>query len=539
MDYTGLSDIEDDSGPAFVVAATSIKAVELGEHLKTDTEWAALGLAKPLLKALRDLGYSNPTPIQRDTIPLALAGRDILGRAETGSGKTCAFLLPCLDRLLQSAHVRRRKLDKVTGKPVIQPGDAVTKVLVLLPTRELAQQCFNACEGLKKYCPITSVLLTGGLSNKQQEQAMRTQPDIVIATPGRCLDLLLNSVSTNMDLLDIVVFDEADRLVDMGFKDECLAVLGHCSHQRQTLLFSATLDFKADELSVLALNNPVYVPKDEAKSCVSRVAQSLDQSFISINFERERLPVLLALLERETKDDASKKIVVFFNTKRLVHKLSLILQTSEIRLPAYCELHGDLDQLARRKSLESFESCMTPIMLCTDIAARGLDLDNVSVVINAEVPNETEKYVHRIGRTARRGLKGRAITIFSQKEKTSLRDLVKRVTEKQIEFSSDKLPNGVIEDFQKKIKESLPRVKELVKLERTEKMLERAERMAKKDRNMVIYADEIFSRPPKENWSKDKDKSKAPKKRKIIKLDPKAKMEADVKHAIRKKKRTE
>eukprot|EP01056_Protomagalhaensia_sp_Gyna25_P001197 Protomagalhaensia_sp_Gyna_25__1196@NODE_1593_length_1705_cov_43_105042_g1299_i0_p1_GENE_NODE_1593_length_1705_cov_43_105042_g1299_i0NODE_1593_length_1705_cov_43_105042_g1299_i0_p1_ORF_typecomplete_len548_score90_34DEAD/PF00270_29/3_1e48DEAD/PF00270_29/4_9e02DEAD/PF00270_29/3_8e03Helicase_C/PF00271_31/0_4Helicase_C/PF00271_31/1_3e04Helicase_C/PF00271_31/3_2e26ResIII/PF04851_15/1_9e11ResIII/PF04851_15/8_7e02UTP25/PF06862_12/0_38UTP25/PF06862_12/0_0032ERCC3_RAD25_C/PF16203_5/2_2e06Flavi_DEAD/PF0765 len=547
MDFGGLSDFEE-SGPtaqsqAELALRRKAEAVKLalGEHLRTNVEWADLGLSKPLLKAVQEIGYANPTPIQRDTIPHALAGRDVLGRAETGSGKTCAFLLPCLDRLMQSNHVKRRRFNKHTGEMIMSAGSAVTKVLVLLPTRELALQCFKACESLKKYAPITVAPLTGGMSSKQQEFSMRHSPDIVVATPGRCLDLLLNSTTTHLDLLDIVVFDEADRLVDMGFKDECLRVLGHCSSKRQTLLFSATLSTKATELSQLALKNPVYVPKELAESSVAAtVAKALEQSFISISKAEERLPVVLALLDQETKVKENDKVIVFFNTKKIVHRLSLILQTSELRLPSACELHGDLSQQERLKALDRFENGGATLMLCTDIAGRGLDLTNVALVVNAEVPNDPSKYVHRVGRSGRRGMAGRAVTVFLQSERAKVKEMVKRVTDKVVKFSSDTLPASTVSEYSKIIEGCKPRVKELLRLEEMDKMLDAIEDKAHNDLKRMSKEVEGLDAPVKKNWSKRKSNLPTPKKSKKPRLvaDPTSVMYENVNRVIHKQKKT-
>eukprot|EP01054_Gregarina_sp_Poly1_P007167 Gregarina_sp_Poly_1__7166@NODE_392_length_8959_cov_63_078835_g321_i0_p1_GENE_NODE_392_length_8959_cov_63_078835_g321_i0NODE_392_length_8959_cov_63_078835_g321_i0_p1_ORF_typecomplete_len532_score99_59DEAD/PF00270_29/5_1e48DEAD/PF00270_29/2_5e02Helicase_C/PF00271_31/1_7Helicase_C/PF00271_31/4_5e26ResIII/PF04851_15/6_6e14ResIII/PF04851_15/2_8e03ERCC3_RAD25_C/PF16203_5/3e05UTP25/PF06862_12/3_4UTP25/PF06862_12/0_007Flavi_DEAD/PF07652_14/1_3e02Flavi_DEAD/PF07652_14/0_059AAA_19/PF13245_6/0_09AAA_19/PF1 len=520
MDYEGLSDFEQTGSPLSspVSPKTSlgklaVRAATLGSHLRTSVDWTDLKLSKPLLRALADLGFEQPTPIQRDAIPHALAGRDVLGRAETGSGKTGAFLLPTIDRLLQSTHVKKRKLNLETGEIRMASGSAVSKVLVLLPTRELAAQCFKACELFTKYCPITRCLITGGVSQKQQEKEMRANPDIVIATPGRCLDLLLNSASIHMDLLDIVIFDEADKLVEMGFKDECLAVLSHCSRSRQTLLFSATLNSKSSDLIKLALRDPVSVPKDATGSAPATIARCLQQAFFSITSEEERLPTLINVLETETANSANKKVICFFNTKKTVHKLSLVLRFSEIRLPNHCELHGNLSQEQRMQALQEFDNGTATLMLCTDIAGRGLDLDNVDLVVNGEVPEEATKYVHRIGRTGRRGLDGNCITIFNQNsERQKLKEIVKAVSGKKIDFSSDRIDSKNLARVSRMIDGAMTRVKEMLKLENAERGARVAEARVTRDQNCVLYSDEIRSRPAK-RWVRKEDETHTQKKK--------------------------
>eukprot|EP00931_Biecheleriopsis_adriatica_P036393 TRINITY_DN20968_c0_g1_i1.p1 TRINITY_DN20968_c0_g1~~TRINITY_DN20968_c0_g1_i1.p1 ORF type:complete len:421 (-),score=85.16 TRINITY_DN20968_c0_g1_i1:903-2144(-) len=213
------------------------------EHLKTGMHFAELRLSRPLLRACSDLKFDSPTPIQRDVIPPALKGLDVLATAETGSGKTASFLLPALERLCQSASVRARRRD-ATGRLIL--GQVATKAVILIPTRELAVQCHSMLQNLAKYTMVTYQLVAGGYVAQDQANSLRNQPDLVVATPGRLLDHLLNSQSVHMELLDIVIFDEADRLLEMGFRGECLEVLKRCSKGRQTMLFSATLNTSAE-----------------------------------------------------------------------------------------------------------------------------------------------------------------------------------------------------------------------------------------------------------------------------------------------------
>jgi len=382
------------------------------EHLQTNIHFADLRLSRPLLRAITDAKFSNPTPIQRDVIPPALEGLDILATAETGSGKTASFLLPVLERLCQSSNVRGRRRD-ASGRIVM--GPTATKAMILIPTRELAVQCHAMLQDLAKYTMVTNQLVAGGYVARDQANSLRQQPDIVIATPGRLLDHLLNSHSVHMELLEIVIFDEADRLLELGFRDECLEVLKRCSRGRQTMLFSATINTSVEELSTLALIKPVRVHA----SPVNRVAETLEQEFVKAPAEMYREAVLMSLVTRNYK----ARVIVFCATRQSAHRLAILFGLCGL---SFTEIHGNLTQAERVEGLQRFQSGQADYLLATDLAARGLDLNKVETVINFHLPFDVARYIHRVGRTARMGRAGRAVTIYCPEEYHKVKQLGKQ-----------------------------------------------------------------------------------------------------------------
>ncbi|CAJ1373408.1 unnamed protein product, partial [Effrenium voratum] len=350
------------------------------EHLRTDLHFADLRLSKPLLRACSELQFQCPTPIQRDVIPLALKGSDILATAETGSGKTASFLLPTLERLCQSSSVRARRRD-AAGQLIL--GPVGTKAVVLIPTRELAVQCHAMLQNLAKYTLVTYQLVAGGYVAHDQAASLRHQPDLVVATPGRLLDHLMNSQSVHMELLEIVIFDEADRLLEMGFRQECLE-----AGRDATMLFSATMNASVEDLAGLALIKPERVHA----SPVNAVAQTLEQEFVKAPSAELREAALLSLVSR----NYDSKVIVFCSTKQVAHRLAIIFGLCRLK---FAEIHGELSQGERAASLQSFQSNKADFLIATDIASRGLDLPNTKTVINFQLPADVTRYIHRVGRT--------------------------------------------------------------------------------------------------------------------------------------------
>eukprot|EP00930_Biecheleria_cincta_P020902 TRINITY_DN15605_c0_g1_i3.p1 TRINITY_DN15605_c0_g1~~TRINITY_DN15605_c0_g1_i3.p1 ORF type:complete len:700 (-),score=162.24 TRINITY_DN15605_c0_g1_i3:32-2095(-) len=379
------------------------------EHLRTGIHFADLRLSRPLLRACSDLKFESPTPIQRDVIPPALKGLDILATAETGSGKTASFLLPCLERLCQSPSVRSRRRD-ASGRLVL--GQVATKAVMLIPTRELAVQCHSMLQSLAKYTMVTYQLVAGGYVAQDQASSLRNQPDLVVATPGRLLDHLLNSQSVHMELLDIVVFDEADRLLEMGFRGECLEVLKRCSKGRQTMLFSATLNASVEDLAALALVKAVRLHANP----VNKVAETLEQEFVKAPSEALREAALLSLCAR----NYTSKVIIFCATKQATHRLAIIFGLSGLK---FAEIHGNLQQADRVKALKQFQTGEAGFLIATDLASRGLDLPGVKTVINFHLPVDVTRYVHRVGRTARMGKAGRAVTVYCPEEYAKVKEL--------------------------------------------------------------------------------------------------------------------
>lgn len=476
----------------------SCTAHSSNECFTPNSDWAKLHLSRPLLKALADLGFHRPTTIQKQAIPVALQGRDVLGTAQTGSGKTAAFLLPILERLCQSDAVRKRRITR--DGPV--GGASATKALVLLPTRELAVQCFEMLEALSRYTPITKILVTGGLSQKTQEMNFRRQPDIVVATPGRVLDILLNSPSIHIELLEIIVLDEADRLLEMGFKQECLRILSHCSSGRQTLLFSATLSEAIRDLALLSLRRPIRVDVSTSHTLPS----SLEQLLIPVPQEPDddsHFPIRESILFHLCFDVyTTERTVIFFRTKKAAHRAALLFRLLGVR---HAELHGNLTQAKRLEALETFHHVQgVRFLLCSELAARGLDIPRVDMVVNVMVPPDVARYVHQVGRTARLGKKGVAVTLFSPSEKLQLKRIIRQGTKgsKEAPLLKRNISSEQYQPWHEKLVSLNPDVERILAEERVEREIRLAEMEAQKGLNMQLYEDEILSRPKKRWFSK-------------------------------------
>ena len=351
------------------------------------------GLHESLLRGVQDLGFDQPTPIQRDSIPPAMQGRDVLACAMTGSGKTAAFLLPILHQLME----KRR---------------GVTRVLVLTPTRELAAQIEEHLRQFARHTRITGAAIFGGVGMAPQERAFRTGVDVIVATPGRLLDHFQYPYA-RLDGLEYLVLDEADRMLDMGFLPDIRRVLRHLPARRQTLLFSATLPPPIVELTREMLKNPVTLnierqsaPATGITHAVYPVAQTL------------KSPLLLHLLQK----DEVKSAVVFTRTKHRANRLADYLEKNGV---ACARIHGNRSQSQRTLALAGFKAGEFRVLVATDIAARGIDVEALSHVVNFDVPPMAEDYIHRVGRTARAEATGDAVTFVSPEEEGDLRDIEK------------------------------------------------------------------------------------------------------------------
>ncbi|XP_066936709.1 probable ATP-dependent RNA helicase DDX27 [Clytia hemisphaerica] len=435
------------------------------KHLKHNN-FNQMNLSRPLLRAINELNFVNPTEIQSTAIPMALLGKDLCACATTGSGKTAAFMLPILERLI--------------FKP---KKTIVSRVLVLVPTRELAIQVHSVSQSLAKYTDVTFCLAAGGLDLKVQVAVLRRNPDIIIATPGRLIDHLHNTPSFDLQTIEILVLDEADRMLEEHFKDQMQELIRLCPRGRQTMLFSATMTEEVQELISLSLNQPIKLFVNQNTD----VAKSLHQEFMRIRTNREydRLSIVAALCCRSFHDHT----LVFLQTKRLAHKLRIVLGLFGLKVG---ELHGDLTQLQRLESLEKFKNNDVDILVATDLAARGLDIPHVKTVISFNLPTTIKSYIHRVGRTARAGKAGRSITLVGEKERKMLKDIVKN---SNIPVKNRLMSPDVIAKYKKKLEEMEKDIKDILKQEEEEKQIRIGEMQANKARNLVIHNDEIMSRP--------------------------------------------
>lgn len=358
-----------------------------------------LSLIAPILKALQNEGYTNPTPIQEKAIPIVLEGRDLLGCAQTGTGKTAAFSIPIIQRL--------QNCQPGTGKRKI-------KALVLTPTRELAIQIGESFAAYGCYTRLKHTVIFGGVGQKPQTDTLQAGIDILIATPGRLLDLC-NQGFIHLKELEYFVLDEADRMLDMGFIHDIKRILPLLPAQRQSLFFSATMPPEIAKLAGNILKNPVRVEVTPVSSTVDTIGQSV--YFVE---KEEKKDLLIELLD----DDTLSSVLVFSRTKHGADKIARILKKEEIGAEA---IHGNKSQNARQKALSGFKDHSTRVLIATDIAARGIDVELLSHVINYDLPEVPETYVHRIGRTGRAGQSGTAISFCSTDEVPLLKDIQKLI----------------------------------------------------------------------------------------------------------------
>ena len=362
--------------------------------------FSQLGLIEPILQALQQEGYTTPTPIQQQAIPLVLQGNDLLGVAQTGTGKTAAFAIPILQRLYNETK--------------IQKGYRPIRTLILTPTRELAIQINESFAAYGRHLPLKSTVVFGGVGQKPQTDALRAGVDVLIATPGRLLDLM-NQGFVSLKSLNVFVLDEADRMLDMGFVHDVKKIIAKLPAQRQSLFFSATMPPDVSKLSDTILTKPVRIEVTPASTTADTVQQQV--YFVEKNDKRKLLAHLL--------DDASiASALVFTRTKHGADRVVKDLQKVGITAEA---IHGNKSQTARQRALSNFKSNKLRVLIATDIAARGIDIDELSHVINYEMPNIPETYVHRIGRTGRAGNNGMALSFCDDEELVYLKDIQKLI----------------------------------------------------------------------------------------------------------------
>ncbi len=359
-------------------------------------------------------GYTVPTPIQLQAIPHAAEGRDVLGCAQTGTGKTAAFALPILHRLMQSEIPRDRR--------------SRARVLVLSPTRELASQIGQSFQTYGRHTGLRHTVIFGGVGQMPQVKALRNGLDIIVATPGRLLDLM-NQGFVDLNSIEMFVLDEADRMFDMGFLPDLRRIIDKLPKKRQTLMFSATMPGPIEQLAVAILRDPVYV----RVAAVQATTELIDQSVCFV--AKADKPKLLVKHLQEPKVEQA---IVFTRTKHGADRVTRTLNAADISAEA---IHGNKSQSARQRTLAGFKAHRIQVLVATDLAARGIDVDGITHVFNFDVPHEPETYVHRIGRTGRAGLTGIAIAYCDYDERNMLR-AIERLTRKPIRVNADSQSNG-------------------------------------------------------------------------------------------------
>ncbi|HCN51358.1 MAG TPA: DEAD/DEAH box helicase [Chryseobacterium sp.] len=359
-----------------------------------------LNLIEPIAKAIQEQGYTTPTPIQERSIPDILEGRDFLGCAQTGTGKTAAFSIPILQNLSKN---------KISNNHI--------KALILTPTRELAIQIEENINAYGKYLPLKQLVIFGGVKQGNQEAALRKGVDILVATPGRLLDFIAQGI-ISLKNLEIFVLDEADRMLDMGFVHDVKRIIKLLPQRRQTLFFSATMPAEIQKLANSILNNPVKVEVTP----VSSTADTIKQSVYFVEKDNK-----LNLLSHILQNDISDSVLVFARTKHGADKIARKLQKDNISAEA---IHGNKSQNARQNALNNFKSGKTRVLVATDIAARGIDIDELKFVINFELSDVSETYVHRIGRTGRAGAEGTSISFVDGLDLLNLKNTEKLIGKK-------------------------------------------------------------------------------------------------------------
>ncbi|KAH6636059.1 hypothetical protein F5144DRAFT_619513 [Chaetomium tenue] len=427
------------------------------------SSFQGMSLSRPILRGLTSVGFTKPTPIQAKTIPIALMGKDVVGGAVTGSGKTAAFVVPILERLLY----RPKKVP-------------TTRVVVLTPTRELAIQCHSVATKLASHTDIKFCLAVGGLSLKVQEGELRLRPDVVIATPGRFIDHMRNSASFAVETVEILVLDEADRMLEDGFADELNEILTTLPKSRQTMLFSATMTSTVDKLIRVGLNKPARIMVDSQK----QTAVTLAQEFVRLRPGREE--------------------------KRMGHYL---LQTEEDCSPDpyYLRLAGTFEHRASRKHEpgSAFRDGKVNYLLATDLASRGLDIKGIDTVINYEAPQSLDIYVHRVGRTARAGRSGVAITLAAEPDRKVVKAAVRAGKTQGAKIISRVIDPADADKWQDQIDEMDDEIDEILQEEKEEKQLAQIEMQVKKGENLIKHEEEIHARPKRTWFETQEDKKKA------------------------------
>ncbi|KAK4123308.1 DEAD-domain-containing protein [Parathielavia appendiculata] len=447
------------------------------------SSFQAMSLSRPILRGLTSVGFTKPTPIQAKTIPIALMGKDVVGGAVTGSGKTAAFVVPILERLLY----RPKKVP-------------TTRVVILTPTRELAIQCHSVATKLASHTDIKFCLAVGGLSLKVQEAELRLRPDVVIATPGRFIDHIRNSASFAVETVEILVLDEADRMLEDGFADELNEILTTLPKSRQTMLFSATMTSSVDKLVRVGMNKPARIMVDSQKKIVG----TLTQEFVRLRPGREEKR--MGYLVHICKTLYTERVIIFFRQKKIAHRTRIIFGLLGL---SCAELHGSMNQAQRIASVEDFRDGKVSFLLATDLASRGLDIKGVDTVINYEAPQTLEIYVHRVGRTARAGRSGVAITLAAEPDRKVVKAAVKTGKAQGAKIISRVIDPADADKWQAQVDGMDEEIEEVLREEKEEKQLAQVEMQVQKGENLIKYEEEIKSRPKRTWFATDMDKKAA------------------------------
>ena len=434
------------------------------------SSFSNLSLAPQLARAVAEMGYETMTPIQEQAIPVVLEGKDVMGAAQTGTGKTAAFALPLLQRMM--------KHENASTSPARHP----VRALVLLPTRELAVQVAEQVELYAKYTNLRSAVVFGGMDMKPQTLALKAGVEVLVATPGRLLDHI-EAKNAVLNQVEYVVLDEADRMLDIGFLPDLQRILSYLPKQRITLLFSATFSAEIKRLASSYLQDPVTI--EVARS--NATASTVEQHFYSVGADDKR-----RALHQILKTRGMKQAFVFVNSKLGCARLARSLEKEGLKTTA---LHGDKSQDERLKALEAFKSGEVDLLVCTDVAARGLDIKDVPAVFNFDVPFNAEDYVHRIGRTGRAGASGLAVSFVASSDQRLVADIEKLIKTKielePLVFEEDQAPIGRMNDGRRMYREadeSAPR-------ERREPREFRERREAPPHRQSSAPRDPFFDQP--------------------------------------------
>lgn len=452
-------------------------------NVKSASSFQQFSLSRPILRGLAALSFTSPTPIQVRAIPVALQGLDVVGSAVTGSGKTAAFLLPILERLLY----RPRKVP-------------TTRVAILMPTRELAVQCYNVATALARFTDITFAQVVGGFSLREQESILKKRPDVVIATPGRFIDHMRNSASFAVENIEILVLDEADRMLETGFEDELNEILKTIPKGRQTMLFSATMTDSVDKLVRVGMNRPVRLSVDARKSTTA----GLVQEFVRLRPGRESMR--LATLCLLCQNFFTERTIVFFRQKKEAHRVRVVFGLLGLKAG---ELHGSMTQEQRISAVTAFRDGKTTHLLATDLASRGLDIKNVMTVVNYEAPQTHEIYLHRVGRTARAGRSGRACTIAAEPDRKIVKAAVKSGRQQGAKIVSRVMDAHEVDAMASRVEDLDAEIDEILQEEKQEKQLATTESELRRGENLIKHEQEILARPKRTWFETEKDKRDA------------------------------